>query len=281
MNRQPETTGTATLEAARQHARSQATAAPDTVRTIPSWTAIDLPDGVDPATVIWDETVGPGQYTARRLPRDSVLRITDIEGDACTQLLLFNAHRTSERLNPADTVKVQWQAYLGPKAVLLSDMGRVLMTIISDTSARHDCLCGGSNRALNDAKFGDGSVGGHAPNARDLLALGGAKYGLSRVDIGPCVNLFKSVRIAADGAMTFDGPSSPRGHVELRAEMDLLVLLANTPHRLDDRSAYTVTPIRVTARRAARPTNDPLRTTTPERERAFQNTDELLLEVTP
>ena len=50
------------------------------------------------------------------------------------------------------------------------------MTITSDTNARHDCLCGGSNRALNDAKFGDGSVGGHAPNARDLLALGGAKY---------------------------------------------------------------------------------------------------------
>ena len=66
-------------------------------------------------------------------PRDAVLRIADVDGDACVQLLVFNADAPAERLNVADTVKVQWQAYLGPGALLLSDMGRVLMTIVGDT----------------------------------------------------------------------------------------------------------------------------------------------------
>jgi uncharacterized protein YcgI (DUF1989 family) len=67
----------------------------------------------------------------------------------------------------------------------------------------------------------------------------------------------------------------PGAHVELRAELDVLVLLANTPHPLDDRAAYTATTVAVEARLADRPDDDPLRTTTPERERAFQNTDEV------
>jgi uncharacterized protein len=274
-------TGTSSLEAARTHARQQSAAATQTTRTIPSWAATDLPPDVEPSNVVWDETIGGGQYGARRLPLGTVLRITDTDGEACTQLLVFNANRTSERFNTADTVKVQWQAYLGAGAVLLSDMGRAMMSHIADTSARHDCLCGGSNRAVNDGKYGDGSVGGSAPNARDLLALGGAKYGLGRVDIGPCLNLFKTVRVADDGVLTLEGEPNPGAYVELRAEMDVIVLLANTPHPLDDRPEYSVSPIRVTA---YRPTSTPssdaaaIRTSSPERQRAFENTDELLLE---
>lgn len=275
----PPELGTSTLEAARAHARQQSAAATDTVRTIPAWSAVDLPSGVAPSDVLWDETIGSGQYGARRVTRGSVLRIVDTDGDACVQLLAFNAGRTTERLNTADTVKVQWQAYLGPDAVLLSDMGRAMMSMVTDTSARHDCLCGGSNRALNDARYGDGSVWGSAPNARDMLALAGAKYGLSRTDIGPCINLFKSVPVAADGSMSLSGDLEPGAVVELRADMDVIVLLANSPHPLDDRAAYTVSPVRVTAYRPATDVGHGIRTSTPERARAFENTDELLLEM--
>ena len=64
----------------------------------------------------------------------------DIDGDACVQLLVHSAQRPAERLNVADTVKVQWQAYPGTGTVLLSDMGRALMTVVDDTSAHHDCF---------------------------------------------------------------------------------------------------------------------------------------------
>jgi urea carboxylase-associated protein 2 len=258
---------TSTLEEAREHARRQSGAAPVTV---PSTAATDLPPGVDGATVVWDETLACGGYASRLLRRDTVLRIADAEGDACVALVVWSAANPAERLNVADTVKVQWQAYLGPGAILLSDMGRVLMTMIDDSSGRHDCLCGTTSGGTTDER----SASGATPNGRDLLVLGAVKNGLQRRDVPPNVNLFKAARVADDGALTLDGAVAPRTAVRLRAEMDLIVALANVPHPLDDRP-YTGTPARVTAWRGRRPDDDPFRASTPERMRAFLNTEEV------
>src|SRR5690349_498411 len=196
----------ATLDGARDDARAQIAAAADagSGRTLPAADAADpagLPEGVVAADVRWAETVPLGGYAARRLARDTVLRVEDLDGDACVQLLVFDAANPAERLNVADTVKVQWQAYLGEGALLLSDLGRVLMTIVGDTSGNHDCLCSGSNRRANDERYGNGSASGPTPNARDLLALGGLKHGLTRADIGPCINLFRRVAVHDDGSL--------------------------------------------------------------------------------
>jgi hypothetical protein len=68
---------------ARAHARAQAGTVAATQPTIPASSAVDLPEGVDPALVLWDERIGGGGYAVRRLPRGSRLRITDLDGDAC------------------------------------------------------------------------------------------------------------------------------------------------------------------------------------------------------
>jgi urea carboxylase-associated protein 2 len=264
---------TSTLHAARAHARSQAGAAPVTV---PATNAVDLPTGVAAGDVVWDETLPAGGYSARVLRRDTVVRLTDLEGDGSVALHVWVADRPTERVNVADTVKVQWQAYLGPGALLLSDMGRVLMTMVADTSARHDCLCGCSTRGHDERRYGDGSVSGPTPNARDLLVLAAAKHGLGRADLAPTVNLFKGAIVGDDGSLTFDGDPRPGAHVELRAELDVLVALANVPHPLDRRPAYEATPVRVTAWHAPRPDDDPFRASTPERLRAFLNTEAIL-----
>jgi urea carboxylase-associated protein 2 len=274
---------TGTLAGARDHARRQAGTAGAVASSVPVG---GLPDGVVGA-VLWNEVIEAGGYTSRRLPRGSVLRLEDTGGDACVQLLVHNAIQPAERLNVADTVKVQWQAYLAQGALLLSDMGRVLMTVVADTSARHDCLCGCSTRASNTALYGDGGASGRQPNGRDLLALGLAKVGLSRLDVGPNVNLFKSVRVDASGALHFDGGVLPGTHVELRAEVDVIVTLANTPHPLDDRLVYTASPLRCLAWLPPASgagagahdgaAHDPWRASTPERQRAFENTEAHLL----
>jgi urea carboxylase-associated protein 2 len=270
---------TSTLDGARAHARSQADAAAPAGRSIPSSSATDLPAGVESSAVVWDETIEIGGYASRLLRQGTLARITDLEGDGCAQLLVYNAASPNERLNVADTVKVQWQAYLNEGALLLSDMGRVLATIVADTSARHDCLCGCSNRRTNEARFGEGGVASPSPNARDLLALAAAKNGLGRADIAPNINLFKGVRVVDDGSLRFEGGAAPAAYVELRVEMDVIVLIANTPHPLDPRADYSGTPVRVTAWRVPPTSNadDPFRTTTPERRRAFENTDEFLM----
>lgn len=264
------TPSTATLESARDHARSLVDAGVAAGVTVPSVAAIDLPDGVDAASVIWDELVPGGNYSARRLPRGTRLRLTDLEGDAAVALVLHRADHPAERLNVADTVKVQWQAYLGSGSVLLSDMGRVLATVLEDTSGHHDALCGCTTPAAAAGAWAD------RPNGRDLLCLGLAKHGLARRDLPPNVNLFSGVRVAEDGGLGYDPAIVAGAHVTLRAELDLLVTVANTPHPLDERGSIP-TLLRLTAWLDA-PTgiDDPHRASTPERHRAFLNNDELL-----
>jgi len=270
---------TADPVAARDHARSMAGLTAEAMPTLPACRAVDLPPGVGAETVVWEETVAGGGYAGRQLGRGARLRLTDLKGDASVSLLIFNAERPVERLNIADTLKVQWSGYLEAGRLLLSDMGRVMMSLVEDTAGTHDGFCGASNQASNARKYGDGDNYGPHPNARDRFRLGVAKFGLGVKDIHPCVNLFKGVRIEANGATTPQvGPFAPGRYVTLRAEMDVIAVIANCPHVLDPRTEYCVTPVRATGWRGTiTPSEDPIRNATPEGLRAFLNVEDYYL----
>jgi urea carboxylase-associated protein 2 len=261
--------------AARDHARAMEGTVIESMPTLPP-VANDLPDGVAPQDLLWEETIAAGGYATRRISRGTRLRLIDLRGDACASLLVFNAEMPTERLNVADTVKIQWNAYLGAGKLLLSDMGRVLLSILEDDAETHDTFCGTSNAATNAAKYGEGSNSGPYPSGRDRFLLGAAKQGLVRRDVHPCVTLFKGTRIETDGTITPQiGPFAPGRSAVLRAEMDVIVVIANCPHVLDPRAGWTVTPLRATAwRGAVTGEDDPVRTATPEGLRAFQNVED-------
>jgi urea carboxylase-associated protein 2 len=267
---------TARPAGARDHARAMAGIRVEAMPTVPASQAEALPPGVAAEAMIWDETLAAGGYALRALNRGARLRLTDLHGDACVSMLVFNAERVVERLNVADTVKVQWNAYLGAGGLLLSDMGRVMFSILEDDTDGHDAFCGASNAAANARRYGDGFNHGAHPNARDRFVIALAKLGLGRRDIHPCVNWFKPVRIGAEGETTLNpGPFAPGRHLTLRAEMDVIVVLANCPHVLDARPDYPVTPVRAAAWRGpvAGPT-DRIRNATPEGLRAFLNVED-------
>jgi urea carboxylase-associated protein 2 len=246
--------------------------------TVPPSAARDLPPGVAPAAVVWDEIVAGGGSAAKAVARGTVLRLEDRTGDAAVAFLVHNHRMPTERLNVADTVKVQWQAYLGDGAVLLSDLGRAMATVGADTSGCHDALVGPSNRAANERRYGAGGVEGPCPNARDRLAVALGKFGLGRRDVAPAVTWFKGTTVGTDGTLVWRGaPTAPGARVELVAEMDLIVTLAVTPHVLDPRPEYTTGPVRVTAWTGC-PTgpDDAQWRSTPERERAYLNTQSWL-----
>ncbi len=265
---------TADPKSARSHARAMAGTRVEAMPTVPAGSAADLPPGVPPESMLWEETLGAGGYAGRQLGRGARLRLLDNQGDACVSMLIFNAERPIERLNVADTVKVQWNAYLQGGRLLLSDMGRVLMSILADDAKTHDTFCGPSNERTRT--YGNSANWGNHPNARDRLLLGSAKFGLGRKDVHPCINWFKEVRIAPDGTtMLHVGPFAPGRSVVLRAEMDVIVVLANCAHVLDERSRYSVTPVRVSAWRGPlTPEDDPVRNAHPESLRAFANVEE-------
>jgi len=261
--------------AARDHARSMAGTVVEAMPLLPP-AADDLPADVPAQDLLWEETIAAGGYATRRLPRGARLRLIDLRGDACASMLLFNADMPTERLNVADTVKVQWNAYLGQGKLLLSDMGRVLMSFLEDSAGTHDSFCGTSNAATNAARYGNGANSGPCPNGRDRFLLGAAKHGLQRRDVHPCVTLFKGAKIEVDGAITpLIGPFPAGRSVVLRAEMDVTLVIANCPHVLDPRERWTVTPLRVSAWRGpVTPEDDVIRNATPEGLRAFLNVED-------
>lgn len=259
------TSSTGTTTGARAHARAQEGTAVEHGPTVPAADA-----GPD---VVWAERVAGGGYAHRAVARGTTITLTDVEGDACASVLLLHAGQTWERLNVADTVKVQWQVYSGAGQLLLSDQGRVLASVVEDTSGHHDAVYGTSSQALNEERYGDGSPQGASPAGRELLVLGALKHGLGRRDVAPCVSFFQGVRIDADGRPQWHGSAGAGRSVTLRAELPLVVLVANAAHPLDPRPSYTVTSLDVRARTGpATGPDDPLWSASPEGRRAFENT---------
>lgn len=239
---------------------------------LPPSTSPYVPDGVAAADLTWAETVAPGGYTHLRVARGTRIRLEDPTGDACASVVVFNALNVGERLNVADTQKIPWRAYLGENHPLLSGDGRVLATIVDDTSGHHDALSGASSDGWNERKFGSAIPEGPTPSGHALLRMAGTKHGLTQRDLPPAVSFFKGVRVADDGALTWTGSAGPGTHVDLLAELPLIVLVANAPHPLDPRPDYVAGTLRVHAWRSTPTTEaDAAFLASPERERAYRN----------
>jgi hypothetical protein len=268
--------GTATPEGARAHARAQAGTVAEHMPTLPATSYAPVPPGVAGSALVWAERVAGGGYTHRVVRAGTTLRLTDLEGDACAHLLLYRAREPWERLNVADTVKVQWSAYLALGQLLLSDQGRVLASMLTDTGGHHDTLCGTSSRLRNDERYGSGAAQGPSPAGRELFLLAAAKHGLGPADVPPSISFFKGVHIEPDsGGLTWVGAVPTPSHVELRAELDLLVLVANTAHPVDPRPDWSCTTLEVLAW-TGEPTGPDQwpATTSPEAALAFANNAE-------
>jgi len=230
-----------------------------------------------------DEPLRGGQMWSRVLKRGQVLRLTDVEGSGSVAALLFNADFPLERYNMPDTLKAQHIARITAGNVLYSDMGRVLCSVIADTCGWHDTITGLENQVSSTQKYGPGDYqalrNDWHRNSRDNLLVELAKYGLGKRDFGPNLNFFVKVAADAEGNLAWvRGNSKPGAYVELRAEMNTLVLLSNTPHPLDPATQYSAKPLHLGVR-IAEPVraDDACRTSCPENERGFVLTEAYFL----
>ncbi len=227
---------------------------------------------ISPDAVLHREHVPPGWYAPMRLRRGEGLRIVDDTGRSSVSLIGWREEDTSERINCADTVKVQWSAVIAKGRVILSDMGRVCLSLIEDTSGAHDVLVGGSTPASTHAAFG-----APARNTQENFLAAASKLGLDVRDIPPCVTFFAPVSLDDAGRFRWqEGRKRPGDFVDLRAEMNLIVVASNCPHPLDPaRPAASGSVTLIKHRLAVAAADDPCRTGSPEATRAFAFTDRL------
>jgi urea carboxylase-associated protein 2 len=208
------------------------------------------------------ETIPGGWYCTFRVPRGTALRIVNTDGVPGVAALIWNADDPTERYNPADTLKVQWTTRVRAGLLLLSDMGRVLASVIADSDGVHDSLIGAGLPAEGRR------------NSRENFLLAAAKHGLDARDVGPCITFFAGVRVQPDGALHWDPASGRAGAtIDLRAEMNLLVALSNCPHPLSPTPASTPGAIdAVLWNPPPISADDPCATAGEEAVRAFENT---------
>ncbi|UGV24305.1 urea carboxylase-associated family protein [Rhodopseudomonas boonkerdii] len=226
---------------------------------------------INSTAIFAQETIPGGWYWTTRLNAGDAIRILNRSGTSCVSLLAWNSSDPSERLNHADTIKVQWTATLRKGRVILSDMGRVMFGIVEDTSFMHDTLAGGSTAATNAARYGNAPT----RNTRDNFVLAAGKLGLDRRDVMPCINLFAPVSVNVDGRFAWNANGREAGDfIDLRAEMDMLIALSNCPHPLDPAPTYDPQPVDIVCYAADPAAGDDLcRTASAEAIRAFENND--------
>ncbi len=187
---------------------------------------------------IYETVIGGGKHWSLHVRDGTLLRLTDLEGGANVGMLFYNPQNLLERYNAPDTLKCQHTFKLTKGHCLYSDMGRIFCSIVDDTHGWHDTMCGNSNRRLVAARWGEKPYQAFrndwTQNGHDAFLVEGGKYGLGRRDLAANVNWFSKAAVAPDGSLQFEPLSGRAGtHVELRFDMDALVLLHTCPHPLN------------------------------------------------
>jgi urea carboxylase-associated protein 1 len=192
-------------------------------------------------------TIPAGRYWIERLAKDSRFRIVDVEGNQAADTLFFSAHDPADRYSAVDTIRAQGNIYLTTGSRLLSTSGRVLAEIIDDTVGRHDTLGGACAAESNAIRYALDKHTMHSCRDTYLLAVAeNGRFGLDKRDLTHNINFFMNVPVTAAGGLEFaDGLSGPGKYVEMRAAMDLIVLISNCPQLNNPCNAYNPTPLEV------------------------------------
>ncbi len=201
-----------------------------------------------PGNAAYDFTLPAGEPWMHEVKQGQTFRIVDLEGNQAVDTLFYNARDSAERYSALDTIRGQGNIYLTTGSSLLSGAGNTMLRIVADTCGRHDTLGGACSAESNTVRYALDKKYMHScrDNFLSALARWGRPYGLTKRDIPANINFFMNVPVTAAGGLTFeDGVSAPGKYVEMRAEMDVLVLISNCPQLNNPCNAYNPTPIRL------------------------------------
>jgi len=200
-----------------------------------------------PAEALFRQSIPAGDFWIDSLKKDQRLRIVDVEGNQAADTLFYNARDTAERYSAVDTIREQRNVYLSCGSKLLSTAGNVLAEIVADTVGRHDTLGGACAAESNTVRYALEKRTMHS--CRDSYLLAAARHdhlGIAKRDLTHNINFFMNVPVTAAGGLTFaDGLSGPGQYVEIRAAMDIIVLISNCPQLNNPCNAYNPTPLEV------------------------------------
>lgn len=206
---------------------------------------------LDVRHTVYDLTLPSGEPWLHEIKRGQVFRILDLEGNQAVDTLFYNSADPLERYSAQDTIRAQRNLYLSAGSVLMSNLGKPMLTLVADTCGRHDTLGGACAAESNTVRYALDKRHMHSCRDSFLHALSHCTRGvgtqLTKRDIVSNINFFMNVPVTPLGKLSFeDGISAPGKYVEMRAEMDVTVLISNCPQLNNPCNGYNPTPVRLT-----------------------------------
>jgi len=198
----------------------------------------------DEITLVYSHEIPARQPWSGVVRKGQVLRIIDTEGQQAVDTLFYRLDDFGERYSAQDTLQVQGSAYITTGSALISNEGRVMLTVTADSCGRHDTSAGACSCESNTVRFGHHTRFEHACRENFLLEV--ARHGMDKRDIVPNINFFMNVPIAPNGDLVIDdGISAPGSYVEMLAEMDVLCVISNCPQINNPCNGFNPTPVGV------------------------------------
>jgi urea carboxylase-associated protein 1 len=191
--------------------------------------------------------VDAGDYFIGPIKAGQVFRILDTKGNQAADTLFYSAADPTERYSASDTIREQGNIYLTAGSKLRSNANRTMLEIVADTCGRHDTLGGACSSESNTVRYDLEKRCMHSCRDSWMMALSeNPQFGIAKRDISHNINFFMNVPVTSAGGLTFeDGISGPGKYVEMRAEIDLILLISNCPQLNNPCNGYDPTPIEI------------------------------------
>jgi urea carboxylase-associated protein 1 len=202
---------------------------------------------LSPDTATYRQVIPAGDYWIHRVKNGQFFRIVDLEGNQAADTLFFSADDPAERYSAVDTIRAGGNVYLGLGTKLMSTENNVMLEIVADLVGQHDTIGGACATESNTVRYALEKRTMHACRDSWLLAVAERdEFKLTKRDITHNINFFMNVPVTPEGELSFaDGVSGPGKYVEMRACMDVIVLISNCPQLNNPCNAYNPTPIEV------------------------------------
>lgn len=198
-----------------------------------------------PGSLIEDVFVpARGFMPARTVAAGDVIRIIDVEGQQVADLILYNPSNLKDLSSMSNTVMAAgtWRVTTGHS--IYSKLGKRMATIVEDTVGMNVAVGGFCSPGANAIRYG--IEGTHSCLLNFVGSM--ADYNLAPADIEEdgCFVPFMNMEVEPDGRSEIRAPiSKPGDHLDLRADMDVILALSNCPGERNPCNARNPTSLRV------------------------------------
>ncbi|MEA2269847.1 MAG: uncharacterized protein QOD55_644 [Solirubrobacteraceae bacterium] len=167
--------------------------------------------------------IAPKSAHALLLRSGQLLRVVDLEGAQVADLVAFNAADASEQFSQNFTRMNNDKVGVAVGDHLYSNLNTPMLRVEHDTVGVHDMLFAPCNAFFYERHFGIvGKTG-----CREHLTSALAEFGIGRDRVTDPFNVFMNTTVDASGGMVIlQAPSAAGDHIDLRAEMDLIVAVS-------------------------------------------------------